>query len=103
MLSNGNKQHRKNLSLIDYTPWYTKIENIHKTGKLETKKTTYVLSLGILETETAINEKLGNINHCTVCSWYMAKIASLWTYEETTFENIKNNANRMCYHMCSYC
>ena len=43
-----------------FTLWYTRIENLHKTGKLEKGK-TYVLSSEILETETHKNEKLGKI------------------------------------------
>ena len=45
-----------------FTIWYSKIENLDKTGKLETEK-TYVLSLEILETETPKNEKLGEDYH----------------------------------------
>ena len=41
-----------------FTLWYTKIENLHTTGKLETEK-AYVLSSEIIETETPKKEKLG--------------------------------------------
>ena len=46
---------------LQFTLWYTKINNLHKTGKLEKGIKTYLLSSEILETETPINEKLGKI------------------------------------------
>ena len=38
------KETTPELSFIDYTLWYTKIKNLHTTGKLESEK-TYVLCL----------------------------------------------------------
>ena len=46
---------------LTFTLWYTKIKNLHKTGKLETKKQTNVLSSELLETETPTYGKLRKI------------------------------------------
>ena len=100
MLSNGNKQHRKNQSStfsnliktqkslsypLIFTLWYTKISNLHKTGKFETEK-TYVLSSEVLETETPKNEKLGN--KLTILQYplkamfalYVKELSKRWPY-----------------------
>ena len=75
MLSNRNKQHRKNqystsLDLINtdksltypfiFSLWHSKIKNLHKTENLEMEK-TYLHSSEILETESPKNEKFGKI------------------------------------------